>query len=256
MAWASTFIFVALAFLAMGSQWSAGLKPSTKKLVSEIKEEQLSPKAPAAGAIVHVQPPARSIIRGVTAQPSKWVERYRSIRLRASWSERIIAVVDRIQRDLVRYEIAEGQTGVPWYVIACLHNMEASGSFDKHLHNGNPLTKRTYWVPKGRLVDKDPPYTWEESAADALAYDKLTLITSWELHHLLYTLERYNGLGYVRWHPDVPSPYLWSGSFHYTRGKYIADGKWSSTAVSQQVGCASILREMEIRGMVKILYKE
>jgi hypothetical protein len=57
-------------------------------------------------------------------------------------------------------------------------------------------------------------------------------------------LERYNGWGYRLYHPHVLSPYLWSGSNHYTSGRYVADGTWSETAVSQQIGAAVILRRM------------
>jgi peptidoglycan hydrolase-like protein with peptidoglycan-binding domain len=42
----------------------------------------------------------------------------------------------------------------------------------------------------------------------------------------------------------VPSPYLWSFSNHYTRGKYVADGRFSPTAVSQQVGAAVLLKQL------------
>jgi lysozyme family protein len=47
----------------------------------------------------------------------------------------------------------------------------------------------------------------------------------WSTPAVLHRLEGFNGYGYRKFHPNVPSPYLWSGSNHYTRGKYIADGK-------------------------------
>ena len=40
------------------------------------------------------------------------------------------------------------------------------------------------------------------------------------------------------------SPYLWSGSNHYAKGKYVADGKWSSVAVSGQTGAIPVLKRM------------
>ena len=43
----------------------------------------------------------------------------------------------------------------------------------------------------------------------------------------LYELERYNGFGYRDRRPQVLSPYLWSFSNHYSRGKYVADGRFS-----------------------------
>ena len=67
---------------------------------------------------------------------------------------------------------------------------------------------------------------------------------------MLYTIERYNGTGYLRYHKNVPTPYLWSGSQHYVKGKYVSDGKWSSSAVSKQVGAAVILKELANRGLL------
>ncbi|MGH7884097.1 MAG: hypothetical protein ACRENO_00220, partial [Thermodesulfobacteriota bacterium] len=43
----------------------------------------------------------------------------------------------------------------------------------------------------------------------------------------------------------VLSPYLWSCSNHYSSGKYIADGTWSDTAVSKQIGAAVLIRRLE-----------
>ena len=48
----------------------------------------------------------------------------------------------------------------------------------------------------------------------------------------------------------MKSPYLWAFSNHYTRGKYVADGRWSETAVSRQAGAATLLRRMAERGLV------
>ena len=42
----------------------------------------------------------------------------------------------------------------------------------------------------------------------------------------------------------MPSPYLWSFSNHYARGKYVADGHFSATAVSQQCGAALLLKRL------------
>ena len=67
-----------------------------------------------------------------------------------------------------RYASVSAQTGVPWWVIGLIHMMEAGQSFRCHLHNGDPLTARTVQVPAGRPKTGQPPFIWEESAADAL----------------------------------------------------------------------------------------
>lgn len=163
--------------------------------------------------------------------------------------ERAKAVED-ILRSLrtgrAHYENISSVLGIPWYFIGVIHHMESSLSFLKHLHNGDPLTARTVHVPKGRPKKGAPPFTWEESAADALTLKRLSANTDWSLAGTLYQLERYNGWGYRLYHPHVLSPYLWSFSFHYISGKYVADGTWSDTAVSKQCGAAVLLRRMAV----------
>jgi lysozyme family protein len=173
----------------------------------------------------------------------------------------IEGIVSTIEANRQRYDSVEKNVGVPWYCIAVIHSMEASLRFDRHLHNGDPLTVRTVNVPSGRPKIGSPPFTWEESATDALAYDRLDKWEDWSLPGILYKLEGYNGWGYRLYHPHVLSPYLWSYSDHYRSGKYIADGRWSDTAVSKQAGAAVILRRMAEKGMFELLkpdlqYKE
>jgi hypothetical protein len=79
---------------------------------------------------------------------------------------------------------------------------------------------------------------------------KLNTWGDWSVAGTLYQLERYNGWGYRLYHRDVLSPYLWSYSCHYSCGKYVADGKWSATAVSKQIGAAVLLRRMLDRAII------
>lgn len=159
-------------------------------------------------------------------------------------------IVDRIMADADRYKAVDALTCVPWYVIAGIHNMESSGSFSRHLHEGSPLTGRTKFVPKGRPLTGNPPFTWEESAIDALRYDAMEKVDWASLSATLYACERYNGVGYLRYHPETPTPYLWAGTSIERPGKYVADGKWSSTARSSQLGIAAIWKMMEQRGIL------
>jgi len=143
-----------------------------------------------------------------------------------------------------RYQSMETATGVPWFVIALIHDLEAGRRFDCHLHNGDPLTGRTVNDPKNRPPG-NPPFTWEDSAKDALQFDKLTNISPWTIERAAFELERYNGFGYRNLHPHVKSPYLWSFTNIYSCGKFIADKVWSETAVSGQCGAlAAFLRSM------------
>src|SRR5262249_37321527 len=159
-------------------------------------------------------------------------------------------LVDLIAAAEARYEaVAAELQRPPWAVIGVLHAMECGLDFTEHLHNGDPLTARTTHVPAGRPPDGEPPFTWEASAVDALRNEGWPRGTDYSVAGALYRVERYNGLGYRLYHPDVLSPYLWAGSVHYTRGKYVADGQWSPTAVSRQIGAAVLLRRMAERGL-------
>ena len=152
-----------------------------------------------------------------------------------------------------RYEAVGTPLSIPWFFIGVIHNMESSQRFDRHLHNGDPLTARTVHVPAGRPAQGNPPFTWEASATDALRLEGLDRVTDWRLPALLYQIEKYNGFGYRLRHPDVLSPYLWSGSQHYTRGKFVADGTFDPDAVSKQSGAAVILRRMVDQGAVSLV---
>lgn len=167
----------------------------------------------------------------------------------AKWNNMVItrsAAVEKAAMTIVanrsRYMEIEKATGVPWKMIGVIHMRESSCNFRTHLHNGNPLTARTYLVPAGRPIRGKPPFTFEESAIDALTYQKLNLVKSWPLEQMCYSLEAYNGWGYR--YKGFPSAYLWAGSNQYVSGKYIADGVWSDTTVDVQLGVMPMLKRI------------
>ena len=174
-------------------------------------------------------------------------ELWAAMEIRASKAADIEATAQKIIAKKTRYQAAETATRVPWFMIGAIHAMECGLAFDRHLHCGDPLTARTYHVPKGRPLA--PPadgnrYTWAESAIDALTMKGLETIGQWPIERICYELERYNGWGYRWYHGSVLSPYLWSGTNHYARGKYVADGQWSSTAVSGQSGAMALVKRL------------
>lgn len=162
----------------------------------------------------------------------------------------VLAAARKIASHRARYEIVSRETGVPWYVVGIIHCMECGLDFGRHLHNGDPLTAKTVQVPKGRPKIGNPPYSWEHSAIDALQYDQLHRVEDWSVERICAELEAYNGMGYRR--HGINSPYLWSYTNHYERGKYISDGKWSATAVSQQAGAMALLKALIENGDVSI----
>jgi lysozyme family protein len=148
----------------------------------------------------------------------------------------------RLIQNKARYQVLEGLTDVPWHIIAVIHNMEASQKFNGHLHNGDPLTARTFHVPPGRPLSGNPPFTFEESGVDALRLEKMDQVEDWTLAGALFRLEGFNGFGSRA--KGINTPYLWSFSNHYTKGKFVSDGHFDANAVSQQCGAALLLRKM------------
>lgn len=152
-----------------------------------------------------------------------------------------------------RYDAVGTRLGVPWFAVGLVHALEASLNFNCHLHNGDPLAGRTVHWPTGRPKTGNPPFTWEASATDALTGQGWQKWTDWSVPGLLYRLEAYNGFGYrdnVK--PPIETPYLWSFTNHYTSGKYVADGKYSPTTVSQQIGAAALLKTLVQSGAVQL----
>jgi lysozyme family protein len=134
----------------------------------------------------------------------------------------------------------------PWELVAVIHWMESTGDFTTHLHNGDPLYQdgrpvATVNVPRGR----GPFPSWEDSAVDALTMKlkgNVLDLSKMRVEEWLFFLEAYNGFGYRS--KGINSPYLWSGTRHYIKGKYTADGKYDANTISYQVGAAVLLSRL------------
>ncbi|MBU1212199.1 MAG: hypothetical protein KJ587_13105 [Alphaproteobacteria bacterium] len=147
------------------------------------------------------------------------------------------------------YTVAQGAC-CPWYFVSIIHAMEAAFNFRSHLHNGDSLSSRTWQVPKGRPKVWNPPSDWESSAIDAMDYDGFVDVSDWSLERTLYRWELYNG---VRSRANgINTPYLWSFSNHYSKGKFVADNVWDPNAVSKQCGAAVMLKVLAERDLVRI----
>ena len=193
----------------------------------------------------------RAISVNLTAQLQTEYDRlWQTCQVRPERRATAAALADRIVQNRARYEAAGKPHGVPWYVVGIIHQLESNGNFQTHLHNGDPLTARTVRVPAGRPATGNPPFRWETSAADALVDARLNTWTDWSPAGTLFVLERYNGFGYRKPEIAINSPYLWSFSTHYTKGKFIRDREYSPTAVSGQCGAAVLLQTLAERGLV------
>lgn len=155
------------------------------------------------------------------------------------------SVAAKIFANKAKYKSIESQTGVPYWWIGAVHNREADLNLRTHLHNGDPLTARTYHVPPGRPATGSPPFSFEESAIDALksAPHKLHMVMRWSAERACFEWERYNGFGYLK---HGPSPYVWRGMNVYKHGKYVADGDYRDDVVDKQLGCVVVARELAL----------
>lgn len=162
-------------------------------------------------------------------------------------------IADKLVSAKPRYQDVEAKTGVPWAVIAVIHERESSQSWLASLAQGDPFNKPSIHVPKGR----GPFDSWEDAAIDALAICPPHAANwhDWSIGGALVLLEQYNGLGYAtgpydhstgHQYPPQASPYLWASTDQYVRGKYTADGHFDPNAVDKQIGVAALLGRMTL----------
>ena len=153
-------------------------------------------------------------------------------------------VAKRLRANKNRYSDISVRTGVPWEVIAVIHEREAGydPGFTRNIANGEPWNRETRLIPRGR----GPFSSFEEAALDALVNcaPYAARNKDWSAGGTLTLLEKYNGLGYAN--KGLPSPYIWSGTDQYERGKYVADGVFDPNVVDKQLGCAGLLMAMGV----------
>ena len=153
----------------------------------------------------------------------------------------------------VRYQEIEKATNVPWFVIAVIHEREASQDFTKQLGQGDPLNQISRHVPRGMgpYFDhpNDPPLhdAFYRCAVDTLENSSpyAARWKDWTAGGALTLLVLYNGTGYFDYH-HMPSPYDWGATDQERYGKYTSDGHFSATAWDTQIGCAAMLKAMMV----------
>lgn len=181
-------------------------------------------------------------------------EAFQELTYDPGFEKSIVGAAHVVLAGKARYDVVAAMTGVPWWVIGGIHHMESSCDFRGCLHNGEHIIgtgRKTTLVPKGR----GPFATWEAAAIDALNFDGLAHNTLWSIGQTLKLAEQFNGVGYLKYHPEVGgSPYLFAmTNINSGFGKYVADGKWSSSVNSNtQVGFAAIVRELMLEHQLVI----
>jgi len=178
----------------------------------------------------------------------EYQQRFDAAKVSPARQEMVAQGVRRMLANRARYERITKSMTMPWYFLAIIHGLESDFRFDAHLHNGDPLTGRTVRVPAGRPTEGTPPFSWEESARDAIAVNRYDKWNDWSIAGMLVAWERYNGLGY-RPH-GIHSPYVWACTDLYAKGRYVADGRFDANAESRQCGAVAMLKGLIATGSV------
>lgn len=150
-----------------------------------------------------------------------------------------------------RYQVISQTTEVPWFVIAVIHEREASADFTKQLGQGDPLGQVSRHVPRGRGPwfdhPNDPPGqdAFYRAAVDALTNcpPKLAGWTDWTAGGACVATLLYNGTGYDDYHHEN-SPYEAGATDQEQRGKYVGDGQFDPGAWDPQIGCIAMFKAM------------
>ncbi len=177
---------------------------------------------------------------------AKQVREMKSL-LRGGQAEELELFYAHYQKNKLRYEEVARKVGLPPALIAALHWRESTGDFGTYMHQGDPLGRPARNHPRNIPLF----HRWEPSAVHAFKRQAwvgkglhLTKDTT-DLAALATYAEYYNGLGY--WYRRVSSPYVFSGTNQYSRGKYVADGRYSRAARDRQLGVALMIRTISDR---------
>ncbi len=179
----------------------------------------------------------------LTALKVRNLSRWNAAKLTRAGEFRAVAAYLVAKEAKEHFQREEASTGVPWPVVAVIKQREC-GRDPKWLLNiaqGDPWARKSVHVPAGR----GPFQSWEIAADDALVNCKPNAANNkdWTPGGMMTLLERYNGLGYAN--KGLPSPYVWSGTDQYQRGKYVRDGVFNPNVVDVQLGCAGLLLAMQ-----------
>ncbi|WP_454686383.1 hypothetical protein [Agrobacterium leguminum] len=200
--------------------------------------------------------PSAEPAKVAAGKPAGWSEDYQTLwdtmEIRAEWRDDAEFAARKAVENQKRYAAVVSGTTVPWWFVAIVHCMECGFKFDRHLLNGDPLSGRTVRVPANQPPFGSPPYDWETAARYAMTYEELDKITDWSLPNVLNRWHRYNGVKNEYQRRKIPTPYLWSGCYHYDKGKYTRDRYFDPEVPSKQVGAAIILKTLIEMGAVSL----
>jgi lysozyme family protein len=162
--------------------------------------------------------------------------------MRVTRTAEVNATADRLLGYIKEYyATASAKTGVPAIWLATVGEREGGTSiFRSYFGNGDPLSRPTIDVPRGR----GPFATFEEGLLDSLHYDRIDSgnPNPWTWAWALFRGEGWNGFG-PRMH-GKHTGYLWAGTNIYTGGKYVRDNVWDASAFDSQLGIVPVMARL------------
>lgn len=166
--------------------------------------------------------------------------RWNSVVIRSDKIQSFKNIAAKLVANKDAYLQVQALTNVPWFVVAVIHEREASRDFSRSLAQGDPWNRKSVHVPVGI----GPFKSFNDAARYSLVNcpPKAGRWTDWSPGGTCVILVEYNGLGYAN--KGLPSPYVWAGTNQYIKGKYVRDGVFDPNAVDAQLGCAGLLIEM------------
>jgi lysozyme family protein len=154
----------------------------------------------------------------------------------------VIEGANRVMANISRYKLVTNASpnNPPAAFIGALDLRESSCNPTRGLGQGDRWDQVSVNEPKGC----GPFASWAEAARFYIHYDKLdTMPTAqWTMAYACFRGEAWNGWGPRQYH-GIRSGYLWGGTNHQQRGKYVSDGQWDGSVMDQQVGIVPVMLE-------------
>lgn len=215
-------------------------------------KQLFTPKSVSAAQVLPIKPPPAvpvdnsGPIKAAPIAAAEYEAKYNICFARPQNLSELKSVCGKILANMARYKEVELATGVPWKIVGCIHEKEASLNFNTYLQNGDRLFNSagvavpTTDVPRG--VGPFNPQTWVNAAIHALGGQGAHTSAPRSIGYWLGWAEAYNGLGYRK--RGLPSPYIWSFTDQYSKGHYIRDGVFDPNAVDANPGVAAMIKTM------------
>lgn len=167
-------------------------------------------------------------------KPSFWSAAQKFAKRALAHKEEYQAIADTIKNKYNKH--------VPWWFIPLVHERECIRGVDNwtcNIAQGDPFNRKSRHVPYN-----GPFSSFREAAIAALVNEAphAASNTNWSGGGAMTIAEAYNGMGYAK--KNTSSPYVWSGTSEYIKGKYVADHKYNPNFVDTQLGVAISLKAM------------